>query len=55
MSKQQEIQVIESLIRRWKSMAREYYHKKDFTNASLCRKLRLEAVAEINRLKEEVV
>lgn len=53
MSTQQEIKTIEMMIIRWKAMARQYYHNKDYTNATLCRNLRMMAVEEINRLKEQ--
>lgn len=51
MNTQQEIRKIEAMITRWKAMARQYYHDKDYANASQCKQLRLLAIAEINKLK----
>lgn len=51
MNNQTEIKKIEAMITRWKAMARQYYHDKDYDNASQCRQLRLLAIEQINKLK----
>lgn len=53
MNNHSEIKKIEAMITRWKAMARQYYHDKDYVNASQCRQLRLMAIEEINKLKEQ--
>lgn len=53
MQNMNEIKKIEAMITRWKAMARQYYHEKDYANASQCRQLRLLAIEEINKLKEQ--